>query len=377
MTQKVDSLNIVSNVKTLPLESKSIDNRKIEVFADNSIKPNVDEVEISNQNNDNQVQDESNNKKKCLIKAGIVLGTVAVGVVCYLLLKKTPKNFVKPQMSNTNPQINSLLGDMTNFLTANKGKHIGAENIVNIFKKHQPNINLNIKDKSVESPFGAMFSSGAIASSGVKTAEDLSQYISYDMTLRSKSFMDKLKSLLHIKNNNKEFYVTTSFADNLLHESTHVMQQVTKPTSLAYQRTLKSSLPNTGGWIGTFNIDNAFTYQDLVYKEELFFNKNKFIKKLMQRIRAPYYMKNKEEMVAVQLKQLIREAQAEKQAYELGKLNELRYKFSRLSQNSRVDNYFQKRAIRYADGFKWGDKIEMMKKEYFNLIQEIRKNHTV
>ena len=74
------------------------------------------------------------------------------------------------------------------------------------------------------------------------------------------------------------------------------------------------------------------------------FNKNKFIKKLMQRIRTPYYMKDKEEMVAVQLKQLIREAQAEKQAYELGKLSQLRFKFPSLSQNKRIDAYFQKRA---------------------------------
>ena len=88
-------------------------------------------------------------------------------------------------------------------------------------------------------------------------------------------------------------------------------------------------------------------------------------------------MKDKEEMVAVQLKQLIREAQAEKQAYELGKLSQLRYKFPRLSQNKRIVAYFQKRAIKSADGFKWGDKIEMMKKEYFNLIQEIRKNHVI
>lgn len=374
MAPKVDSLNIVANTKPLSLENKSVDNSKIELFTTNNIKANIDRLELSNQNNNDQIEKKTDNNKKWLIGAGIALGSVAVGVAYYLLFKKTPKNIVKLQISDTNPQINSLIDDMTDFLTVNKGKHIGSDDIVNIFKKHHPDINLNVIDDAVENSFGTMFSSGAIASSGVRTAEDLSRYTSYNMTLRSKSFMDKLKSLLHIKNNNKEFYVTNSFAESLLHESTHVMQQVTKPTQLAYQRTLQSSLPSKGGWISGFNIDNAFTYQKLVYKEELFFNKNKFIKKLMQRIRAPYYMKDKEEMVAVQLKQLIREAQAEKQAYELGKLSQLRYKFPRLSQNKRMVAYFQKRAIKDADGFKWGDKIEMMKKEYFNLIQEIRKN---
>ena len=85
-------------------------------------------------------------------------------------------------------------------------------------------------------------------------------------------------------------------------------------------------------------------------------------------------MKNNEKMVTVQLKHLIREAQAEKQAYELGELSQLRYKCPKLSQNKLVDAYFQNRAIKYADAFKWNDKIEIMKKEYFNLIKDIRKN---
>lgn len=376
MASKVDSLNIVSNAKPLSVVSKLQNNNNIAVFENKSSKSNIDEFTFSNANCNPELEEKANNKRKWLIGAGIILGTVAIGVASYLFFKKAPKNILKPHISDTNPQINSLIHDMTDFLTVNKGKHIGSDDIVNIFKKHQPDINLNVIDDVVENSFG-MFSSGAIASSGVKTAEDLSRYTSYNMTMSSKSFMDKLKKILHIKNNKKEFYVTNSFAENLLHESIHVMQQITKPTQLAYQRTLQSSLPSKGGWIRGFNIDNALTYQDLVYKEELFFNKNKFIKKLMQRIRTPYYMKDKEEMVAVQLKQLIREAQAEKQAYELGKLSQLRYKFPSLSQNKGIDAYFQKRAIKSADGFKWGDKIEMMKKEYFNLIQEIRKNHVI
>ena len=43
------------------------------------------------------------------------------------------------QISDTNPKINSLIDDMTDFLTVNKGKHIGSDDIVNIFKKEKLN----------------------------------------------------------------------------------------------------------------------------------------------------------------------------------------------------------------------------------------------
>ena len=371
MVQDVERLNIVSNSKPLPVVSKPENNSKIEVFKSDASKTNIDEAVFSSTNCNTEPEEKSDNKKKWLVAAGISLGTVAVGIASCLLFKKIPQNILKTQISKTNPKTNALIGDMTNFLTGKKGKHISSDDIVNIFKKYQPDINLKVQDDVPEIIFG---SANAVASTGSKAADDLSKYISYNMTIRSKSFMDKLKSLLHIKNNNKEFYVNQSFANNLLHESTHVMQMVTKPTQLAYRRTLKSSLPSTGGWVWGVTSDNAFTYRKLVYKEEMFFDKNNFIKKLMQQIRDPYYMKNNEKMVAVQLKHLIREAQAEKQAYELGELSQLRYKFPKLSQNKLVDAYFQNRAIKYADAFKWNDKIEMMKKEYFNLIKDIRKN---
>ena len=60
MASKVDSLNIVSNTTPLSLENKSVDNSKIELFTTNSIKANVDEVNISNQNNNEQFEENRN-----------------------------------------------------------------------------------------------------------------------------------------------------------------------------------------------------------------------------------------------------------------------------------------------------------------------------
>ena len=62
---KVDSLNIVSNTKPLSVVSKPENNSNIEVFSNNEAKANVDEVELSSQNN-NRIEEKSDNKKKWL-----------------------------------------------------------------------------------------------------------------------------------------------------------------------------------------------------------------------------------------------------------------------------------------------------------------------
>ena len=99
MASKVDSLNIVSNTKPLSLENKSVDNSKIELFTTNSIKANVDEVNISNQNNSEEFEEKADNNKKWLIGAGIALGAVALGVATtYILRKNLNVNLLKKEI---------------------------------------------------------------------------------------------------------------------------------------------------------------------------------------------------------------------------------------------------------------------------------------
>ena len=88
MALKVDSSNIVSSTRLLSLENKSVDNSKSELFTANNIKANVDYVETSNHNNNNQVEEKSDKNKKWLIAGSIALGTVLIGVGSYFLLKK-------------------------------------------------------------------------------------------------------------------------------------------------------------------------------------------------------------------------------------------------------------------------------------------------
>ena len=96
---KVDSLNTALNTKILPLVSKPESNDKIEVFTNNTIKTNVDEVSLTQSSNINSEE------KKWLIKAGIIAGTLAVGGTAIYFFKKMPK-FLKPQQ--TLPQNYSL-----------------------------------------------------------------------------------------------------------------------------------------------------------------------------------------------------------------------------------------------------------------------------
>jgi len=92
LSPKVDSLNIVSNTKPLSLENKSVDNSKIELFTTNSIKAKVDEVNISNQNNNEQFEEKNDNKRKWLIAAGVALGAIAIGFGTRAILKN--KNII-------------------------------------------------------------------------------------------------------------------------------------------------------------------------------------------------------------------------------------------------------------------------------------------
>ena len=100
MAPKVDSLTTVSNTRPLTLNTKSINNNSIEVFTSDSIRANVDEVNISNQNNNSQIAENTDNKRKWLIGLGIA-GSIAIGVGAAVLLKKLPKGIckAKPQFS--------------------------------------------------------------------------------------------------------------------------------------------------------------------------------------------------------------------------------------------------------------------------------------
>lgn len=99
MATKVDSLNIVSNTKTLSVISKPENNSNIEVFENNKTIANIDEVTISNANSNTETEEKSDNTKKWLIGAGIALGAVALGVATtYILRKKLNVNSLKKEI---------------------------------------------------------------------------------------------------------------------------------------------------------------------------------------------------------------------------------------------------------------------------------------
>ena len=84
---KVDSLNITLNRKALPLDVKPMNNAKIGLFTGNSIQVNIDEIELSKQNNNKQNDAKDDNRKKWVIGAGIFLGIAAVASLAFVLCK--------------------------------------------------------------------------------------------------------------------------------------------------------------------------------------------------------------------------------------------------------------------------------------------------
>ena len=85
LAPKVDSLNIVSNIKLLPVVSKPEINNNIEVFTNNNTKANIDEVSFPNINSNINPEEKTDNKRKWLIATGVILG--AIGLATAILKK--------------------------------------------------------------------------------------------------------------------------------------------------------------------------------------------------------------------------------------------------------------------------------------------------
>lgn len=146
-----------------------------------------------------------------------------------------------------------------------------------------------------------------------------------------------------------------------------------KPADKVYQNTLKRIAKtrhpdDADWWYQNYGMDGVFAYNMIVYKEESpFFDEKRFIKRVKKAI-DHYYAR--EDVKLAHLKQFIRYAEEEKQAYELGMLNKLRFEFPNLAQKPFYDKLFRKIAAKDADDFKFESKIEALKKEYFRMIKE-------
>lgn len=250
-----------------------------------------------------------------------------------LISQNSRRLLVKGGEQGRNALIEATGTELRELLSNYKGKHIGISELETFYKERFPHMNVSIKDAS-ESGFGGLLNSsgiGILAETKINHTESAAEIT---LNLNSKSIMDKIKSLLHIKNNKKEFYVSNSFTDNLVHESTHAIQEYTKPTQLLYKNALGTHTKGEAD-IRHLGIDGAFTYRNLVYKEELRFNPNRFRRKLMHQLNAPYY--STKGLTKDQLKNLIREAQAEQQAYRIGERERLYFKYPRLSRNRLIN----------------------------------------
>ena len=92
----------------------------------------------------------------------------------------------------------------------------------------------------------------------------------------------------------------------------------------------------------------------------------------MDILRSPYY--SDENLVKEHLKQFIRQAEAEQQAYKLGYQQKLKYMFPKLSKTGLGKNLVDKLSSRLANsGWKWAEKIDAMKEAYSKIAYTERK----
>ncbi len=265
--------------------------------------------------------------------------------------------------------IEQISTELREFLSANKGKHIDFEDIKTFSEQYFPKVKLNLINSK---PY-----TGGVAACGENIDETSKQIESFKFYIKSQSPMDKIKSFLHIKNNKKELYVNNSFATNFIHEYTHFMQKYLKPIATAKERAYIKHHKDKQWRIG-YGIDEGVADRDFVYKSEISyipflsgFNPDKFRTKLMKCLRTPYY--SNEILVKDQLKNLIRHAESEKQAYEIDGRESLLFSYSKLKDNKYFQQFAKwlgKRST--AKEFYFDEKIAIMKDEFFKIIANER-----
>ena len=268
--------------------------------------------------------------------------------------------------------IDTVSEELCQYLGKFKKQHITTEQLQEYYKKVFPELNVRINGAKLEKDFFLGVTPVASCKSAYTNGIYRGEMV---LNVHSENIFDKIGRLLG-KSNDNRFYVNSEFVDSFIHENTHIMQTYMKPTDKIYQNTLKRIAEtrhpnNIDSWINGYKIDGGLTYSSIVYKEELplLFKQKKFIQRVKRGI-SQYY--NTEDVKLSHLKQFIRNAELEKQAYEMGELGKLRFKFPKLSKFSFFDKLFKKKANRMTNAFKFDEKINAMKEEYFRMIEAER-----
>ena len=296
----------------------------------------------------------------------------SVALISENLISKTAQHLaVKGGVEMQSQIIETVSEELGKFLVQYKGKYITKEQLESFYKEVFPELKVVIDGSKPEKD---LF--GITPKAVTLTPYRDGVYKGFiKIQLHSESLKSKLKRLFWSENEER-FYVSPDFVDGFIHENVHIMQMYMKPVDKIYQNTLKNIAQirhsgNVDSWFNGYGIDGAIAYNTIVYKEELplLFDEERFIKRVKDAI-DPYYAT--EDVKIAHLKQFIRCAEKEKQAYELGMLNRLRFTYPNLAENPFYDRLFRKIAVKTADGFKFESKIRALKKEYFRMVKKER-----
>lgn len=204
MKQKIIGLNRAPSAIQMPPKTKSTNKDNIELFTKNCEKGNVDKSDIFSKLNEDekQVSKENDNKKNWLIGTCVALGTIAIGVGGYLLLKKTNTSLLKQtkNITSNTDDICALVSNSDDKLTsqlcsiADKSEHIKVSTStlqklgINL-KSYPPNIQSKIDDffAILESRNGTQIPDdkiseilkGILENPAYKSEKDLEKYLDY------------------------------------------------------------------------------------------------------------------------------------------------------------------------------------------------------
>ncbi len=263
----------------------------------------------------------------------------------------------------------SFAEDLCEFLRDRKYEYIKTDDLKNFYSQRFPELNLDVKNTRPKFPLVGL----AEQQYNKKTLE----LTDSDIKIASNTPIDKFLGLFGIKPHKDEFYVDGRFTEVVIHESIHSLQHFMKQTHSVYLKELDKIFGgNRENLVDMLNIrDNM--YSKLVYNDSIFpIDSKTFRKNLVDNLNHTNL--GNDRIALANLKSMIRDTENEKEAYEIGRKQLEYFRYPEMRTNKEYDKFAEKRAKDEIDTrFQFNEKLQIMKEEFFKLVEKIRKEQLI
>ena len=266
---------------------------------------------------------------------------------------------VKGNRSVQNQVINTMAEELRKYLETKRGKKIYPTELAHFYSQTFPNLAVRI-----ETGFD-----GKNAGVLTQNFDKKDKVKSFIMGIMLKKPLIQLSKIFYVPQNSK-LKINGSFVDTIIHESTHLFQIAIKPELQIHLAKIKKLVPkkkinSIEKQLKLLFIKHVYLDANDTYIRPLF---SETIKKELQNL-----SKGNKNLHLAFLKSLIREAQMEKQAFELGTYEKEMF-------SSRIFKRFKWYQEMIRDAAKgdvesvahFDDKIKTLKEDYFALAKQIR-----